>query len=118
RSHVVRTKKWRKKPFSGETFSDVWTLRNSLRERNYDLVFDLQGNLKSGLIAWLTGTEKRIGFDADAVQEKLNLLFTNRRIPFRSQDRNVSDRYLRIVSVPFGRDYAGLELAGDIFSAP
>ena len=117
RLHVVRTKKWRKKPFSRETLSDVMALREMLRARNYDMVFDLQGNMKSGLIAWLTGAEKRIGFDADAVQEKLNLLFTSRKIPFRSQDRNVDERYLRIVSVPFGRDYAGMELAGDIFSA-
>lgn len=118
RIHVVRTKKWRKKPFSGETRRDIKALRAVLHERSYDLVFDLQGNLKSGLIARLSGARERIGFAADAVQEKLNLLFTTRRVPFRPRDRNVGERYLRIVSAPFGDDCAGSAPGAAIFSAP
>jgi len=114
----VRTKKWRKAPFSAETRSDLKALRKGLRERSYDLVFDIQGNLKSGLIAWLSGARERIGFAGEALQEKANALFTTRRIPFRDRDRNVTDRYLRVVSAPFGRDYPGMEPGGAIFSAP
>lgn len=118
RIHIVRTKKWRKAPFSPETRRDLKALRQTLRERSFDLVFDIQGNLKSGLIARLCGAKERIGFDADAVQEKANLLFTTRRVPFRPQDRNVTDRYLRIVSAPFGGEYAGSDHVADMFSAP
>ena len=116
--HVIRTKKWRKAPFSAETRHDFKVLRATLRERKYDLVFDIQGNLKSGLIAWLTGADARIGFSLDVLQEKANSLFTTRRISFRTCDRYVSDRYLRVVSVPFGRDYPLMDISTDIFSAP
>lgn len=113
----VRTKKWRKAPFSNKTLRDLEALRTALRAGAYDLVFDIQGNLKSGLIAWLSGAHERIGFSTDVLQEKLNCLFTTRRIPFRELDRNVSDRYLRVVSVPFGRDYRGMEIGSTIISA-
>lgn len=118
RIHVVRTKKWRKAPFSPETRQDLKLLYTALRERPYDLVFDIQGNLKSGLIAWLSGAEKRVGFSRDVLQEKVNSLFTNRKIPFRASDRNVTDRYLRVISVLFGRDYRDMEINGTIVSSP
>lgn len=118
RIHLVRTKKWRKAPFAPETRSELKALRTALRERPYDLVFDIQGNLKSGLIAWLSGADERIGFSTEVLQEKLNRLFTTRKIPFRAEDRSVTDRYLRVISVPFGRDYRNMNLTGDIFSAP
>lgn len=117
RIHVVRTKKWRKAPFSPETRTDLKSLYRSLRERPYDLVFDIQGNLKSGLIAWLSGSDKRIGFSREVLQEKVNSLFTTRKIPFRAIDKNVTDRYLRVISVLFGRDYREMELSGDIASS-
>jgi len=115
--HVVRTKKWRKAPFSAETRRDLKDLYNDLRGRSYDLVFDIQGNLKSGLIAWLSGAEKRVGFSRDVLQEKVNSLFTTRKIPFRAIDRNVTDRYLRVISVLFGRDYRDMEISGTILSS-
>ena len=115
--HVVRTKKWRKAPFSADTRHDLKVLYSNLRGRSYDLVFDIQGNLKSGLIAWLSGADKRIGFCRDVLQEKVNSLFTNRKIPFRAIDKNVSDRYLRVISVLFGRDYREMEITGTIVSS-
>lgn len=115
---VVRTRKWRKAPFSLETRRDLKELRAVLRERSYDLVFDIQGNLKSGILTWLSGCDQRIGFSTEVLQEKANRFFTTRKIPFRSTDRTVTDRYLRLVSVPFGRDYPEMELNGDIFSSP
>jgi heptosyltransferase-1 len=115
--HAVRTKAWRKKPFSRETLDQLRRLRAQLRERKYDIVFDLQGNFKSGLIDWICGAPERVGFSGDAVQERINLLFTNRRVNFRPADQHVTDRYLRIVSAPFGRDYTGMELSGDIVSS-
>lgn len=113
----VRTKKWRKAPFAPQTREDIRALRRALRDRPYDLVFDIQGNLKSGLIAWLSGAGERIGFSTEVLQEKLNRLFTTRRIPFRDSDRHVSDRYLRIVSAPLGRDYPEMDIASNIFSS-
>lgn len=118
RIHAVRTKVWRKHPLAHGTRRDISVLKKSLREREYDLLFDIQGNLKSGLICWLSGVEQRIGFAREELQESVNLLFTNRQIPVRPQDRHVTDQYLRVVSIPFGRDFTGMQYRTDIQTAP
>jgi len=114
---TVRTKAWRKKPFDRQTRDEVGALARALRERHYDLAFDLQGNLKSGLIAMLSGAPVRIGFSHEAVQEKLNLLCTTRRVAFAPEDRHVAERYLRIVSAPFSGAVAPESIATDIVSS-
>ena len=118
RVHVIRTKAWRKAPLARQTRQEVALLRRALRETQYDLVFDLQGNLKSGLVAWLTGAGQRIGFSADGVQERLNLLFTNARVPFRDEDKLATGRYLRLVSAHFGHDYRDMSITSTIVSSP
>lgn len=117
RLFVTRTKLWRKHPLARETRREVSDLKRALAERSYDIVFDLQGNLKSGIITRLVGCGRRYGFDRDDVREPLNLLFTNNQVPLRRQDYHVSARSLRVVSVPFGRDYAGMNLATDIHTS-
>ena len=118
RIHQVRTKIWRKHPLAGATIREIAALKKGLRERSYDLVFDIQGNLKSGLVCWLSGVADRIGFDRDGLQESVNLFFTTRQIPIRRQDYHVTDQCLRLVSVPFGRDFKELALATDIATSP
>ena len=116
--HLVRTKIWRKKPFAAATLREVSALRAALLERRYDMVLDIQGNLKSGLVCWLTGAANRLGFTPEVLQERANLLFTTRQIPLRRQDRHVTEQYLRLVSVPFGRDYRDMRLVSDIYTSP
>jgi heptosyltransferase-1 len=116
--HLVRTRAWRKNPFSKRTWQEVSKVKRALREANYDITFDLQGNFKSGLITWLSGAERRYGFDRDDVREALNLIFTNNQVPLRRQDSHVATRALRVVSVTFGRDYTGMKLSTDIFTPP
>ncbi len=111
---VLRTRRWRRQPFRAETLREIHTLWNELRDRQYDYVFDIQGNLKSGIIALATGVERRFGFSRDQLQEAANTLFIKRRIPQRKEDDHAGGRYLRIVSVPFGRDYLGMKLTADI----
>ncbi len=118
RIHTVRTRVWRKHPLAGATRREIRVLKQTLRERNYDLVFDIQGNLKSGLVCWLSGVADRIGFERDGLQESVNLLFTTRQVPLRPQDRHITDQYLRVVSVPFGRNFNDMELHTDISTAP
>jgi heptosyltransferase-1 len=118
RLHVVRTKVWRKKPFSSSTRREICNVRDILQQRDYDLVFDIQGNLKSGLVDWLTGADNRIGFAKETLQESINLLFTTRQIPVRPQDYHITDQYLRLVSVCFGKDFSKLPLSSDIYTSP
>ncbi len=112
--HIVRFKTWKKRPFSPGTTREILGVRRALEERSYDLVFDIQGNIKSGVITWLTRCRSRLGFTRDKTQERFNLFFTNRHIPMREKDHHITDQYLRIVGVPFGRDFSSVELATDV----
>ncbi|NOS99609.1 MAG: lipopolysaccharide heptosyltransferase II [Phycisphaerales bacterium] len=47
-----------------------------LRDRQFDLVIDLQGLFRSGFLAWITGAEVRIGFAA--ARECAPLFYTHR----------------------------------------
>lgn len=116
--HTVRTKVWRKKPFARSTREEIGRVRNALRSRDYDLVFDIQGNLKSGLVCWLSGASNRIGFTRETLQESINMCFTTRQIPVRRQDYHITDQYLRLVSVSFGKDFNTMNLSSDIATSP
>lgn len=118
RVHLVRTRAWRQNRFSLKNWQEMAAVKRELQERRFDISFDLQGNFKSGLITWLSGAERRYGFDRDDVREPLNLIFTNNQVPLRRQDSHVSKRALRVVSVPFGKDYAGIGLCTDIYTSP
>ncbi|HZD54794.1 MAG TPA: glycosyltransferase family 9 protein, partial [Candidatus Aquicultoraceae bacterium] len=73
-----------------------------LRRREYDLVLDIQGNAKSGVVTRLCGAKLRFGFDRAGVREIPNLLFTNRKVPSRPEDVHVTQKLLRVASAPFG----------------
>ena len=45
-------------------FRSSWRLLRGLRERRFDLVFDLQGLLRTGLMAWATGAAVRVGLES------------------------------------------------------
>ena len=116
--HQVRTKIWRKKPFAAATRAEIRTLKEQLRKRAYDIVLDIQGNLKSGLVCRLSGAKTIIGFERPQLQERINLLFTTHRVPLLPRDRHITDQYLRLASAPFGVDFTDLELISDIATAP
>lgn len=60
----------------GKTIRDVWRFAFDLRRRNFDVVLDFHGILKSGLLSFFSGTPKRIGFDRRSTREG-NFLFSN-----------------------------------------
>jgi heptosyltransferase-1 len=114
---TVAFKRWRKSPLAPRTVREVGAFRRQLQEREYDLVFDVQGNAKSGLVCWLANSQHKIGFSRDDMQERLNGLFTDQKVALHPDDRHATTRYLRIVSTPFGVDPAGLKLTTDIHTA-
>jgi len=114
---TVAFKRWRKSPLARRSVSEIGAFRGQLQERQYDLVFDIQGNIKSGLVCWLAHSKQKIGFSRNAMQERLNGLFTDQKVELLPDDRHATTRYLRIVSAPFGVDPAGLELTTDIHTA-
>lgn len=97
RTLPIATKAWRESPFDLETLRAIKMFRQHLREVYYDVAFDLQGNLKSGLVVSQTRAAHKVGFGRRSVSEWPNLLFTNRRIDPPSSG-NIRQDYLAIVS--------------------
>jgi heptosyltransferase I len=112
--HIVRFKAWKRKPFSRTTISEILAVRTGLSQRNYDLVIDIQGNIKSGIVAWLSGCPRRVGFSRAVAQESLNALFINRRTALQPEDRHITDQYLRIAGASFELPFSGLLLHTDV----
>jgi len=116
--HIIRTRKWRKDFFSAETRHEISSVISELRKSRYDMVFDIQGNLKSGIIARMSRSKKRIGFSGAFLQEKINSLFTNVKVHPRDMDTNAVSHYLEVFSAIFGKEYSGMDLSADIFTGP
>jgi heptosyltransferase-1 len=76
--HFAATKEWRKAIFSRETVSAIRSLRHGLRDGRYDVTLDLQGALRSSILASLTGSRRRIG-EADP-REKAAVWFSTERV--------------------------------------
>jgi heptosyltransferase I len=76
--------------------SKLWSsLRTEFRQRQFDVAFDPQGLIKSGLLAWLSGAAIRVGFDYSQARE-LAPLMVNRRV--RRTQRHMVDTYLELLT--------------------
>ncbi len=74
----------------------LWkSLRQKLKDRNFDLTLDPQGLIKSSMLAWLSGARIRVGFDYSQGRELAPLL-ANRRVT-RTRRHRV-DTYLELLS--------------------
>lgn len=93
---TVSTKSWRRNIFKVSTYTEIREFRRQISNKNYDVVFDLQGNVKSGLILSQVRSKKKVGFARKFVPEWPNMLFTNIRID-PSKGRNIREDYLSIV---------------------
>ena len=105
-SHVIPidSRKWRANLFS-RTTAEQWRLFfRRLRQTQYDVLFDLQGNCKSALITACARAVVKVGFGYKSVREKLNLLATNMRVDV-PQEMAVRDMYLQLVK-NYYRDFS------------
>lgn len=97
----IATKEWRRGIFKTENMKAISAFRQQLRENSYDVVFDLQGNVKSGLVVMQACGASKVGFGRKTVPEWPNLLFTNRRYN-PEPGKNIRTDYLSIVKMFFG----------------
>jgi lipopolysaccharide heptosyltransferase I len=72
-----------------------------LRGLRLDAALDLQGLMKSGVIAAMTGAPLRIGFAAPHCRERLSAAFTNRRVTPPASAEHAVERYLALLA-PLG----------------
>lgn len=75
--HFASTRDWRKVPFSRQTLSEIRSLRAALRAGEYDAVIDLQGAIRSAVVARLAGCQRLVG-EAEPRERAARWLFTER----------------------------------------
>lgn len=71
---VTAFRRWRKHPLSAVTRREVSDLRHLLRENHYDIVIDLQGLIRTALIARWCGV-KSVGYSKNTIREPLASYF-------------------------------------------
>jgi len=73
--HFAATKEWRKSLFSHHTLFEIIHLRRNLRCGRYDAVLDLQGAIRSAILAQFSGSQRIIG-EAAPRERAARWLFT------------------------------------------
>jgi heptosyltransferase I len=94
---VIDTKAWRKYPFGKTTIKAVIGLWQYFKEASYDVVFDFQGLIKSGIISYLTKAPVRVGFDPKECREKLNHVFMSLNATIAGEKAHVIQKNLNIL---------------------
>lgn len=120
--HVIHidTHRWRRALLSKATWSEISAFYRQIRKEYYDVVFDLQGNCKSGIVLWNVRTKNKVGFGRRTVHEIPNLFFTNKHYD-PPQGHNIREDYLYLARSYF-KDEApvhmfDLKLSIDAFSS-
>ena len=93
---VSRRKRWGrniKRGRIGAALNDISIFRQELRREKYDVVVDLQGLFKSGILAFLSRGRRKIGFHGT---RELSWVFLNERLPAYNPDRHAAMRYLDV----------------------
>lgn len=114
--YPIQTKKWRQNFFRKDNRKEILTFRKKIREQKYDVVFDLQGNLKSGLITSQVKAKAKVGFGSLTVPEWPNLFFTSYHYN-PPLGKNIRDDYLFLIqsflgdSSPFEHPSVHLQVA-------
>lgn len=89
---IIEKDKWKIPKNGPETLREIKKLHGELRLKKYDIVADLQGLLRSGLITMATRAPIRIGF---AEAREGSTLFYTRRVRCEREIHAV-DRYLKM----------------------
>ncbi|KIC72609.1 glycosyltransferase family 9 protein [Candidatus Protochlamydia amoebophila] len=92
----IPLKEWRKQFWTKRTWQAMAQWIKEFRQVSYQLVFDLQGNSKSGLITKLAKGKRKIGFGRQTVSEWPNLLATKERYN-PPMGANIREDYLFLV---------------------
>jgi heptosyltransferase-1 len=111
-------REWKGRLGSPATWREAGNAADRLRGGKYDLAIDLQGNIKSGLVTYLSGAPLRYGFPREAARERQNLWFTNRQPPAVEGDWHVTQKILRVASAPFGGEFRLDDLKGEVANTP
>jgi len=107
--HFAPSRDWKRQPFSANTRRAIGALRRELRAAGYSAVLDLQGAIRSAVIARMSGCSRRIG-EAAPREWPAQWLFTERVV---THGAHVIDQDLELASA-----VAGDALAANFANAP
>jgi lipopolysaccharide heptosyltransferase I len=102
---VIRTRRWRKH-WTLETLGEIWQTVSLLRKHRFDVAIDLQGLIKTGIIAFLSRARQRLGLNRKNCKEPLNALFVNETATPVGPGTHVVDIYLNLILLLGGRPQA------------
>jgi len=105
---VINKDSWKEIGRAKDTLSEISTFVRGLKKERFDLVIDLQGLLRSGLITAATGSPVRIGFKE--AREGSSLFYTKKVAGGR--DIHAVDRYLKIA------EFLGCDISKVAFPFP
>lgn len=94
----IDTRLWRKNLL--RYLLPISSFKKELRKTNYDALFDIQGNTKSGIVTSLAKARRKVGYSFQNVAEKPNFIATNVHIP--CPQKNVRMRYMHLLQEYFG----------------
>lgn len=99
--HSVEIRALKRKPVN--IFKEIGSLKE-LRKMSFEYSFDLQGNLKSGVVSLIINAEKRVGFDRKNCREPVNSLFNNKKIAIEDENSHVVLKNIRQLEILGIRD--------------
>ena len=94
----VDTFRWRKRLLSPSTWKAISRSIRAIRKREYDVVLDLQGTIKSSVAARLARSERHVGFATRALKEKPASLFYSEKVHVNGAPKHIIDRQLRLLA--------------------
>lgn len=77
---VTAFRRWRKHIFSASVRGEILAVRRALAEAKYDIVIDLQGLIRTAVVARWAGVES-VGYSKENIKEPLAARFYSRTLP-------------------------------------
>lgn len=105
---IINKNEWKKIKNVKDTISELRLLFKSLKKEKFDIVADLQGLLRSGVLTAATGASVRVGFKE--AREGSSIFYTHR--VEGGKDIHAVDRYLKIAK------FLGCDIADVCFPLP
>lgn len=99
---TIATRKW--------SFLRLWQDTCKLRKRKYDVIFDLQGNIKSAFVTSFSKSSKKVGFGFSSLPEWPNYFATHQHFNVE-KEIPIQRRYLSVAQ-QFFKDPEIFELQG------
>lgn len=91
---IINKDMWKKLSYLRDSLQEVRIFMKRIKEERYDIVIDLQGLLRSGIIVLSTGSSLRLGFEE--AREGSRFFYTQKIKG--GKDVHAVDRYLKIAS--------------------